>query len=68
VYVRERQTRAFANAMGLPLIGDNCPACFRMPTQRMHMKQLLSTEEAYNKLLFRRILSTIRPLMGEKNG
>lgn len=68
VYVRERQTRAFANAMGLPLIGDNCPACFRMPTQRMHMKQLLSTEEASNKLLFRRILSTIRPLMGEKNG
>lgn len=67
VYVRERQTRAFANAMGLPLIDDNCPACFRMPTQRMHMKQLLTTEEASNKLLFRRILSAIKPLMGEKN-
>ena len=63
VYVRERQTRAFAHAMGLPIIADNCPACFRMPTERMHMKQLLSDEEAANKLLFKRILSTIKPLM-----
>jgi tRNA 2-thiocytidine biosynthesis protein TtcA len=63
VYVRERQTRAFANAMKLPVIGENCPACFHMPTQREHMKQLLSGEETCNKLLFRRILSAIRPLM-----
>jgi tRNA 2-thiocytidine biosynthesis protein TtcA len=63
VYVRERQTRAFAQTMGLPVIGDNCPACFRMPTQREHMKQLLYNEEASNKLLFKRILSTIKPLM-----
>jgi tRNA 2-thiocytidine biosynthesis protein TtcA len=63
VYVRERQTRAYAHEVGLPVIGDNCPACFRMPTQRMHMKRLLSSEEASNKLLFKRILSTIRPLM-----
>lgn len=63
VYVRERQTRAYAQALGLPVIGDNCPACFRMPTQRMHMKQLLSSEEASNKLLFKRILSTLKPLM-----
>jgi tRNA 2-thiocytidine biosynthesis protein TtcA len=63
VYVRERQTRAFAQTMGLPIIRDNCPACFRMPTQREHMKQLLSSEEESNKLLFKRILSAIKPLM-----
>ena len=63
VYVRERQTSAYAHAMGLPVIGDNCPACFRMPTQRQHMKQLLSAEETTNKLLFKRILTTIKPLM-----
>jgi len=63
VYVRERQTSAYAHAMGLPVIGDNCPACFRMPTQRLHMKQLLSAEETTNKLLFKRILTTIKPLM-----
>ena len=65
VYVRERQTRDFAHAMKLPVIGDNCPACFRMPTQREHMKQLLSGEEASNKLLFKRILSAIKPLMSK---
>jgi tRNA 2-thiocytidine biosynthesis protein TtcA len=63
VYVRERQIRAFAHDMELPVIGDNCPACFRMPTQREHMKKLLSVEESSNKLLFKRILSTIKPLM-----
>jgi tRNA 2-thiocytidine biosynthesis protein TtcA len=63
VYVRERQTSAYARAMRLPVIAENCPACFRMPTQRIHMKQLLAAEEAGNKLLFKRILSTIKPLM-----
>jgi tRNA 2-thiocytidine biosynthesis protein TtcA len=65
VYVRERQTSAYAHAMDLPIITDNCPACFRMPTQRLHTKQLLASEEAANKLLFKRILSTIKPLMTE---
>jgi tRNA 2-thiocytidine biosynthesis protein TtcA len=65
VYVRERQTRDFAHAMKLPVIVDNCPACFRKPTQREHMKRLLSGEEASNKLLFKRILSTIKPLMSK---
>uniref|UniRef100_UPI00355AAFB8 tRNA 2-thiocytidine biosynthesis TtcA family protein n=1 Tax=Sulfuricaulis sp. TaxID=2003553 RepID=UPI00355AAFB8 len=38
VYARERQTVDFARRAGLPAIMDNCPACFRMPTQRMNMK------------------------------
>ena len=66
VYVRERQTRAFAHAMALPVIAENCPACFRMPTQREHMKRLLHAEETHNNLLFKRILSTIKPLMCDK--
>ena len=65
VYTRERQTREFARAAGLPVIGDNCPACFRMPTQRQHMKELLAREEALNSLLFKSLLATIRPLMTE---
>jgi len=44
-YVRERQTAAFAAAQGLPVITENCPACFDKPTQRQHMKQILSAEE-----------------------
>jgi tRNA 2-thiocytidine biosynthesis protein TtcA len=66
-YVRERQTREFARAAGLPVIGDNCPACFRMPTQRQHMKELLAREEATNSLLFKSLLATIRPLMTEND-
>ena len=63
VYMREQQTRDFAHANGLPVIADSCPACFTMPTQRQHMKTLLAAEEAQNKLLFKSLLTTLRPLM-----
>jgi len=65
VYARERQTADFAHGAGLPVIRDNCPACFRMPTQRWHMKQLLATQEQSNKYLFKSLLSTLRPLLGD---
>jgi len=65
VYMREQQTRDFAHDNGLPVIADSCPACFAMPTQRQHMKILLAAEEAQNKLLFKSLLTTLRPLMSE---
>jgi len=65
VYVRERQTRDFAASNGLPVIADSCPACFAMPTRRRHMKALLAAEEAQNRLLFRSLLTAIKPLMRE---
>jgi tRNA 2-thiocytidine biosynthesis protein TtcA len=36
-----------------------------MPTQRQHMKTLLAAEERQNKLLFKSLLTTLRPLMSE---
>jgi tRNA 2-thiocytidine biosynthesis protein TtcA len=36
-----------------------------MPTQRQHMKELLAAEEAENKLLFKSLLTTLKPLMSE---
>lgn len=63
VYVRERQTAAFAQTAGLPVIYENCPACFAKPTQRQHMKTLLAQEEQQNPRLFRNLLTTLRPLM-----
>ncbi len=63
VFARERQLRDFATRAGLPVIPENCPACFAMPTRRMHMKQLLAAEEAGNPQLFRALLSAMRPLM-----
>jgi tRNA 2-thiocytidine biosynthesis protein TtcA len=64
VYARERQTADFAAAAGLPVIHDNCPACFAMPTQRQHMKELLAREEAGHTRLFPNLLNAMRPLMG----
>jgi tRNA 2-thiocytidine biosynthesis protein TtcA len=58
-------TRDFAASNELPVIADSCPACFAKPTQRQHMKDLLAAEEARNKLLFRSLLTTLRPLMSE---
>jgi len=63
VYVREHQTADYAKAAGLPVIADSCPACFQMPTQRQHMKELLATEEVSNKQLFSSLLTTLKPLM-----
>lgn len=63
VYVRERQTTDFAREAGLPVVPDSCPACFAMPTEREHMKQLLAREEIHNKGLFKSLLTTMRPLM-----
>jgi tRNA 2-thiocytidine biosynthesis protein TtcA len=67
VYARERQLRAFSETAGLPVIRDNCPACFRMPGQRAHIKALLAREEANNKRLFQTLLATLRPLMDEQS-
>ncbi len=65
VYCRERQLTEFANSANLPVIKDNCPACFGKPTQREHMKQLLAKEEAQNSNLFKSLLSTLKPVMGQ---
>lgn len=65
VYSRERQLRDFANSDGFPVIEENCPACFAMPTQREHMKQLLAAEERQNKYLFKTLKTTLLPLMSE---
>ncbi|MDH5180758.1 MAG: tRNA 2-thiocytidine biosynthesis protein TtcA [Gammaproteobacteria bacterium] len=63
VYVRERQTADFARSAALPVVPDSCPACFAMPTEREHVKQLLAREEAHNKGLFKSLLTAIKPLM-----
>lgn len=67
VYSRESQTRSFAEAAELPVIAENCPACFSMPTQRQHIKSLLLQEEEHNKGLYGSILTAIKPLIAKNN-
>lgn len=64
VYARERQTRDFATKAGLPVVHENCPACFAMPMQRYQMKLLLAEQEKQHPSLFANLLTAMRPLMG----
>jgi tRNA 2-thiocytidine biosynthesis protein TtcA len=67
VYARERQTRDFAKTAGLPVIHENCPACFAMPMQRYQMKQLLADQETRHKNLFASLLTAMKPIMAGIN-
>ncbi len=64
VYAREHQTTEFSKQAKLPIIRDNCPACFSKPTQREHMKRLLAKEEKNSSKLFNSLRQTLKPLMG----
>ncbi|WP_299870716.1 ATP-binding protein [uncultured Cocleimonas sp.] len=63
VYVREKELASFAKEQELPVIMENCPACFSMPTQRESMKQLLAQQEQQVDNLFGTLLTTMKPLM-----
>jgi tRNA 2-thiocytidine biosynthesis protein TtcA len=65
IYARERQTRDFARKAGLPVVQENCPACFAMPMQRQRMKALLAEQERLHPRLFANLLTAMRPLMGQ---
>eukprot|EP00163_Fabomonas_tropica_P001254 TRINITY_DN10954_c0_g1_i2.p1 TRINITY_DN10954_c0_g1~~TRINITY_DN10954_c0_g1_i2.p1 ORF type:complete len:1039 (-),score=255.27 TRINITY_DN10954_c0_g1_i2:84-3200(-) len=63
VYVREKFTREFAYTFGLPVINENCPACFEEPKEREHIKKLLATEEHRYPHLFASLLQAMQPLL-----
>jgi tRNA 2-thiocytidine biosynthesis protein TtcA len=65
IYARERQTRDFAANAQLPVISENCPACFAKPMQRYQMKLLLAEQEKQHSSLFANLLTAMRPIMGE---
>jgi tRNA 2-thiocytidine biosynthesis protein TtcA len=62
-FLRERTTRDFAHACRLPVIPENCPACFRPADERYRVKRMLAAEEAVNPQLFQCLLRAMRPLM-----
>ena len=66
IYVRERQTAAFAKAAELPVIHENCPSCFAVPTERWHMKQLLAEQEKKHSKLFASLLTAMKPLLRDE--
>jgi len=62
LYVRESMTALFAKDNQLPVISDNCPACFSAPKERHKTKLLLSSLEFDYPALFPTLLRTMRPL------
>ncbi|XP_065845865.1 uncharacterized protein [Oscarella lobularis] len=65
VYVREKDLRAFANSSKLPVIAENCPACFEAPKERHRTKQLLAAQEILFPKLYKSLLTAMRPLMNK---
>ena len=65
-YLREKACRDFAKDCKLPIINENCPACFEAPKERARMKSLLAQEESMVPALFSNIKKSLQPLMAER--
>ena len=58
-------TKEFSVQAALPVINENCPACFEQPKERARVKQLLLQEEIMNPSLFYNLRKSLLPLMDE---
>jgi tRNA(Ile)-lysidine synthase TilS/MesJ len=63
IYCRERLMTGFAKSANLPVINENCPACFEEPKERARVKKLLSREESLYPNFFENIKRSLIPLM-----
>ena len=63
IYCRERSLRDFSYAAGLPVINENCPACFEAPKERHHIKKLLAREEGIFPSLYSCLKRALTPLL-----
>ncbi|RDD47477.1 tRNA 2-thiocytidine biosynthesis protein TtcA [Trichoplax sp. H2] len=67
VYVREQELKTFAEQAKLPVIPENCPACFEAPKERRRVKQLLANQEVLFPMLHQSLLSSMKPLMSRNS-
>ena len=65
VYVREQTTKEFSMSANLPVINENCPACFEQPKERDRVKRLLAQEEVMVPALFSNLKHSLLPLMDD---
>merc|ERR1719154_536434 len=63
VYVRENALRHFAETQKLPIIAENCPACFEAPKERQRVKQLLAQQELLYPRLYWNLKTAMYPVM-----
>lgn len=63
IYCREKIFKEFAKEAKLPIIQENCPACFSAPKERLRVKMLLSQQENLFPNLYSSIKIGLIPLM-----
>ncbi|KAL9191565.1 hypothetical protein ACHAXT_001271 [Thalassiosira profunda] len=63
VYCRENLMTDFAKSANLPVINENCPACFEEPKERARVKKLLSREETLYPNLYDNVRRALIPVM-----
>lgn len=63
VYCRESLMTEFAKSVNLPVINENCPACFEEPKERARIKKMLSREENLYPNFYDNIRRSLLPLM-----
>ena len=63
IYCREKLFKDFAIKANLPVIQENCPACFQNPKERQRMKVLLAQQENLFPGLFSSLQKAMIPLM-----
>lgn len=63
IYCREKLFKDFSINSNLPVIQENCPACFSSPKERQRMKVLLAQQENLFPNLFCSLQKAMIPLM-----
>jgi len=63
IYVRENTLRHFAESQKLPIIAENCPACFEAPKERQRIKQLLAQQELLFPRLYWNLKTALYPVL-----
>ncbi|TDH72116.1 hypothetical protein CCR75_003669 [Bremia lactucae] len=65
VYVREIELKKFAYDSRLPVINENCPACFEEPKERHRVKKMLGLEESLYPDMYNSLRRAMYPLMDD---
>lgn len=63
IYVRERDIKQLAWESNLPIIAENCPACFSIPKERARIKTLLANQEHLFPDLYYSLTAAMKPLL-----
>ena len=57
--------KEFSVKARLPVINENCPACFESPKERARVKKVLATQESLWPNLYGNVRNALRPLMND---